>query len=568
VNDVSAGHSGLQKAPSGIPGFDAITSGGLPRGRTTVILGGAGTGKTVLALQSLAAGAARFGEPGLFVACEESASQVVANAASFGWDLARGAGFEFFDAHFPPDSIRAGEFDLTAMLAEIEVKVRATGAKRIVFDAIDVLLSLLGNKHREVLELYRVRDWLAEHGMTGIITSRTANANPSEYDGEASVGFLPFLADCVIALRRKSVGGIALRSLQIVKYRGSVHGQNEYAFVIGNSGIELSGLALGVDKVPVTDTRISTGIARLDRMLAGGYYRGTSTLITGAPGTAKTTLNVVFADAACRQGERVLYFAFDETAEELVRNFRSIGIDLQGHIDADRLRIIASRTEAHSADDYMGLSRREEDAWGPTCIVIDPFSAMVKAGGDVAAVMAATEIIREAKSRQITVVATSLTGSADPLTEQADIHVSTVADNWIHLSFAVQAGERNRALTIIKARGIGHSRQVRELIISDHGVDLADVYAAGGGVMMGTLRIEKEQADAAEREERRIEMEWRKKRFEAAEAELRARMALLESELETRRAGFDVLVRKHRALERLWEAQRRATEKLRGADAP
>jgi circadian clock protein KaiC len=568
VNDAGTGPKALQKAPTGIQGFDDISSGGLPRGRTTLILGGAGTGKTVFALQSLTEGYRRFGEPGLFVAFEESTEQVLTNSASFGWDLSRDVGIGFFDAHLSPDSVRSGDFDLSALLTEVEVKARALGAKRIVFDAIDVMLSLMGDRQREIMEVHRVRNWLDAHGLTGIITSRGSNMEAAECDPEglAEAGFLPFVADCVIVVRRRIQGRIALRNLQILKYRGSRHGQNEYSFVIGPTGIELSGLALAESKCPVSTERISTGIPRLDRMLNGGYYRGTSTIVTGAPGTAKTTLGVAFADACCRRGERILYLAFDESAEELVRNFDAIGFDLQRHIDAGLLRILAARAEARSADEFVGLWQREEAAWRPTGMVIDPFSALLKAGGEVAAIMAATEMIRVGKAEGITIVATSLTGAVDPLEERAEIHVSTVADNWIHLSFAVQAGERNRALTIIKARGIGHSRQVRELVISDRGVDLADVYAAGGGVVMGTLRIEKETADEADRERLRLEMEAQRREFEAGEAETRARMVLLENELEARRAAFDILSRRHQAVERLWEAQRQVAERLRGAD--
>jgi circadian clock protein KaiC len=563
VNDARDGYQ-LQKIPTGIAGFDELSRGGLPRGRTTVIVGGPGTGKTVFALQTLAEGARRFHEPGLFVAFEENARQVVENASGFGWDLSPGCGVEFLDSHLSADSVRAGSFDIAALLAAIGMKARAIGARRIVFDAIDVLLSMINDPQSERVELYRLRDWLAENGFTGIITSRGHLTDGQSTDGDFLVNSVLYMADCIILLRRSTICRIALRSLQILKYRGSLFGQNEYPIIIGEEGIEISGLA--ATQAQVSEEKITTGVARLDAMLGGGYFRGTSTLITGAPGTAKSTLGVAFANASCERGERVLYVAFDETADELMRNLRSIGIDLRRHVDAGTLRILALRPGAQSADEYMALLLRGVNAWNPHCLVIDPLSALLKAGGEVVALITATEIIRGAKARGVTVVATSLTGSADPLSEQTDVHVSTVADNWIHLSFAVQAGERNRGLTIIKARGMGHSRQVRELVISDSGVSLSDVYTAGGEVIMGTLRVEKENADEVQRQGIRLELERKRREFEIAEAEIRARMAALESELQSRREQFELTAREHEAKERLWESQRRSMEQLRGGD--
>jgi circadian clock protein KaiC len=317
----------VEKISTGIEGFDDITGGGLPRGRTTLLMGGPGCGKTVLALQTLVNGATRRAAPGMFVAFEENADLVEENAESFGWDMVelQKKLLYFLDAQLTPDVVKVGEFDLTALLAGLEAKANAMGAKLVVFDALDVLLSLLDDRAAERRELYRIQAWLKRTGLTGILTMKV------EEDRSPTVqpyGFMPFMADCVVRLRQNVLGRVAVREMRLVKYRGSPHVLNEVPFVIGADGIEV-GASNGVHPEPQPfKMRVSTGMQRLDEMLEGGVYRGTNVLITGSAGTGKSTLSGLFVEAACRRGERALFVSFDENTRDIVRDLSSVGVRL------------------------------------------------------------------------------------------------------------------------------------------------------------------------------------------------------------------------------------------------
>ncbi len=343
---------GLEKMPTGIEGMDEITLGGLPRSRTTLLLGSAGTGKTVFALQTLVNGARRYGEPGIFVAIEENSRQLLQNAATFGWNLPELIEHDLFflDARLSPELVQAGQFDLVGLLASLKAKADQMGAKRIVFDSLDVLLTLMDNPAAGREEVYRLHDWLAGSGMTGIIT---AGIQGPDLNIAGHNDFMQFMADCVVLLSHGMVERISLREARVVKYRGSKFMENEYPMVIGNSGIEIATLgAPGTGQSGSTE-RVSTGVERLDAMLEGGYFRGSSTLITGSPGTAKSTLSAAFVKAACERGERALYVSFDEGAGEIVRNMESVNIDLRRHIESGLLRIHSSRSESRSAEEHL-----------------------------------------------------------------------------------------------------------------------------------------------------------------------------------------------------------------------
>ena len=318
-------HGVITKMLTGIQGFDEITDGGLPRGRTTLVMGGPGCGKTVFALQSLVNGARRTKEAGLFVAFEESTRQIVANAATFGWDLPalEKKKLFFLDARLSPEVVKAGEFDLVGMLNVLRAKAEEIHAKRIVFDGIDVLLGLLDDPVAERREIYRIRDWLSQTGLTGIITQKVSGS-----EADQRYGFLQFMVDCVVVLRHQVVDGSAFRNLRVMKYRGSGFAGDEFPITLTNEGMQLTNRGPTELQYDVTDERVSSGLPRLDNMLHGGYYRGSNVLISGAPGTAKSTLAGLFAAAACERGERTLYVSFDEGAAQIVRNLRSVGIRL------------------------------------------------------------------------------------------------------------------------------------------------------------------------------------------------------------------------------------------------
>ena len=556
----------LEKAPTDIPGFDEITFGGLPRGRVTLVIGGPGTGKTVFALEALVNGARSYGEPGIFVAFEENTNQITANAATFGWDLPslEEDHLFFLDARLSPTIIQAGDFDLGGMLAMLEAKAEAMGAKRIVFDGVDVLLSLLNDPVAERRELYRLYEWLQSRKLTGILT---AKASEGDRPSTERYAFMQFMVDCVVILEHRLPERVSLRSLRVMKYRGSAFAENEFPIIISPSGIEISTFGTSVLNYEVSTERVSSGVERLDTMLDGGYYRGSGVLISGAPGTSKTTLSAAFVEASCERGERALYVSFDEAAQQLIRNLRSVGIDLGRHVDSGLLCMHSIRTEAKSAEEHLVDIRNRIRDHEPLALVLDPISALTKTGGHIAAVHASLRVLDLAKSLGITVICTSLVASDDAVAETTSTQISTIADTWIHLSYVVHGGERNRALTIVKSRGMRHSNQVRELILDGSGITLSDVYSAGGEVLVGTARWEKETELREAQRRARAQAERQQALLEHAEAEIDARMAALQHEREARRAELKAALTEQQERVSRQSSARDEVLRRRGADA-
>jgi circadian clock protein KaiC len=529
-----AGLGGIEKSETCVAGFDEITDGGIPRGRVTLLLGGPGAGKTVFALETLVNGARKHKEPGIFVAFEESSRQVVANAATFGWDLEalERENLFFLDARLSPTVVQAGQFDLSGLLAGVSAKAKEMKATRVVFDGIDVLLTLLDDPIAERREMYRIYEWLQAEGLTGLITGKAAEADRPTTERYA---FMQFMVDCVVLFQHRLADRVSIRTVRIMKYRGSAFSENEFPIVISRDGVQVSTFApKSLDREASTE-RLSTGVPRLDTMLGGGYYRGSSVLVSGAPGTAKTTLSAACAAAACERGEKSVVMTFDEGGSQYVRNLRSVGIDLQPHVDAGRLHIVAVRTEMQGAEEHLLDLKSLMDRHEPSVLVIDPISALAKTGGHIAATHASVRVMDFAKSRGITTICTSLVSSDQAETESTATQISTIADTWIHLAYIVKGGERNRTLTVVKSRGTKHSSQVRELILSDEGVSLADVYSAGGEVLVGTARWEREQEEREEERRRIADSRRRRTQLELAEAEVSARIAALERELESHR---------------------------------
>jgi circadian clock protein KaiC len=524
----------LSKVPTGITGFDEVSYGGLPQRRTTLIRGGPGAGKTVFALQCLVNAARKRKEPGIFVAFEESTRQLVANAATFDWRLPAlmKRKLFFLDARLSPDVVHAGDFDLSGMLAMLKAKKDELGAGWIVFDGIDVLLTLLRDPAAEMREIYRIRDWLAQNEMSAIITAKTRSgaSEALNYD------FMQFMVDCVVRLTRRLEHTVALHRLQIAKYRGSDFMAGEYPVTFDAAGMDVAPPERAEIRHPASIERLSTGFERLDKMLGGGLFRGSSTLITGLPGTSKTTLAGKFAEAACRRGERTLFVSFDEGAEPIVRNLASVGIQLKPHVKSGVLQMYSARTESTGAEDHLAKLKGLIRQYRPRCLVIDPISAIGKAGGLDAARAVASRLIYLVKDQGITVFVTAINQGDDPAAEATDLQVSTIADTWIHLSYLIRSGERNRALTIIKSRGTWHSNQVRELILSASGPVLADVYTAGGEVLMGTLRWEKEDEERGRTVQRRAEFDHKRRELQVSEADTHVRIKALQQDLERQRA--------------------------------
>jgi circadian clock protein KaiC len=527
----------LTKLATGIQGFDEITGGGLARGRTTLVMGGPGCGKTVFALQALVHAAVARKEAGMFVAFEEPAHQIVINAAGFGWDLPKlvDERLFFLDAHLSPDDVQVGAFDLAGILSVLEAKAKELRATQIVFDGIDVLLNLLNDPAAERREIYRVRDWLARTGLTAILTHKGSDGG-----GEHGYEFLQFMTDCVIKLHHEVLDGSAFRSLRVVKYRGSAVDTDAFPITLSAKAMDLTTRGPVTLEYAVTDERVSSGIARLDTMLGGGYHRGDHVLVSGAPGSAKSTLCALFAAASCERGDRTLYVSFDEGANQIVRNGRSVGIELGPHRASGLLGMHSTRTRGGNIDVQFGELRERVLAHRARCLVIDPLSALSMKLEHVASVDAAQQFLDFLKRQGVTVMNTTqmegLNGS-----ETTATGVSSIADTWIHLSYLVQDGERNRALTIVKSRGTGHSNQVRELILSDDGVTLTDVFVSQGKVLMGMARWERRREDAATKERTQVATELRRLQLRLAQAEAAARLQVVQVEMESRSAEIAVM---------------------------
>lgn len=557
------------KAPTGITGFDAITGGGLPRARTTLLVGGPGSGKTVFALQFLVHGARQLRQSGIFVAFEEQSKHIVANADGFGWKLTtlRRNKITFMDAQPKPDLVQSGDFDLSGMLAALGAQITQTGATRIVFDALDIVLALLPDLAAKRREIYRLHEWLLSKELTSVITAK-ADDDVTSSISQRPFRELLFMVDCAVLLNHRVVAGVSLRTLRVQKFRGSSFDEDESGFVIGKTGLEVALARVpGRTNARVTKERVSSGVARLDTMLDGGYHRGASVLISGFAGTAKTTLSGTFAEAACKRGERTLFVSFDSDGAEVIRNLASVHIRLARYVSNGRLRIVSARTIAGSADTYLARIKCLAAEQKVRCLVIDPVSTWSTASDELTAHTVAEQLIDWCKDEGITVVFTRLLDDVLSQTPAGSAsQISTLADTWIHLSYVVQGGERNRGLSIIKSRGTAHSNQVRELVLSDTGVDLADTYTAGGDVLMGTLRWERESAERAANESDAVADKVRRARLNAEEAELEAQQKMLQVTLEAKRLEQSLARRSSQHREQQLASHRSRISELRGAD--
>jgi circadian clock protein KaiC len=557
------------KAPTGIAGFDEITGGGLPRGRTTLVVGGPGSGKTIFGLQFLVHGARSCGEPGIFVAFEETPQRIVANFQDFGWNLAQlqPKKLFFLDAQPMPDLVQLGNFDLGGLLAVLGARAKAMGARRIVFDALDVPLALLPDPAARRREIYRLNEWLIARELTGLVTAKESG-NETRSFMQQPFDVMQFMVDCEVVLNHRVALGVSQRNLRVLKYRGSGFDENESPFVIGAGGFDVAvAQKVGRADAVASDERVSSGVARLDTMLGGGYHRGASVLITGFAGTAKTTLCGTFAAAACSRGERTVFVTFDSDGSEVIRNLASVRIPLGRYVRKGLLRMVSGRAMSGSSENILARIKAHVKEHEARCLVIDPVSTLSRLGNEQTARSVAERMIDWTKAEGITVVCTRLLDDMSGQIEgAASLQISTLADTWIHVNYLVQAGERNRGLSIIKSRGTAHSNQVRELLLSDAGVTLADAYTAGGEVLMGTMRWEKEGAERVDSEDAEAAVKLDLVRLDAEEAVLEARARSLQTELAAKQAEKTMMKRSRET--RKGELARGRTEmrELRGAD--
>ncbi len=555
----------LTKASTGIRGLDEVTHGGLPQGRCTLLSGGPGCGKTVLALQILVNGA-KNSEPGIFVAFEEDATRIVVNAATFGWDLPdlQNKDLFFLDGKPRPEDLWAGDFDLTGLLAMLKAKSDQIKAKRIVFDSIDVLLSLLDNPQAERRELFRLNDWLVSNEITGIVTCKN---NDSGLSGLDYKDFMQYMVDCVINLSHEMDDRIAHRSLRVVKYRGSGFYSGEVTLLLNEQGTEIISFPESSHDLVASNVRISSGVPRLDSMLGGGYYKGSAVLLSGAPGTSKSSLCGMFILAACERGESCLYVSFDESVSEIVRNLKSININLTHYVESGLLHIESIRSSVAGTEEQVGNLRKLIELHKPLCFVIDPLSAIVHSEGDSRRRMP-EKIITLTKASGITLLCTSLLGnSGDTLNEETGIQISAVADTWIHISYSILSGERNRALSIIKSRGSEHSNQVRELVIDHLGISLADVYQSHGEVLMGTARWQKEQEEMTVERLLLANVDYKRRVIELAQNEVNAQVEILQVNLAVKQKELELLMATEAARLGYLDANRDELLNKRSADS-
>ena len=521
----------LLKCPTGIQGLDEITGGGLPRGRPTLVCGGAGCGKTLLAVEFLVRGAAQFDEPGVFMAFEETEAELTANVASLGFDLAglvrRGKIVIDYVHVERSEAQESGDYDLEGLFVRLNHAIDSIGAKRVVLDTLEVLFASLPNEAILRAELRRLFRWLKEKGVTAVITAERGRESLTRH------GLEEYVSDCVIVLDHRVYDQIATRHLRVMKYRGALHGTNEFPFLIGDEGISVLPItSLGLNH-KVSNERIGTGIPRLDAMLGGqGFFRGSSILLTGTPGTGKTIISANFAQAAARRGERVLFFSFVESPSQIIRNMHSIGLRLEPLVKRGLLRFHSARPSLYGLEMHLATMFKEITAFQPHVVIMDPITSLMDAGTPSEGKGMVTRLIDYLKAGQVTTLFTSLTQGGHIL-QESESAMSSLMDSWLSLQDFEGNGERNRVLYVLKARGMAHSNQIREFLISDHGIDLVDAYIGVSGVLTGSARVaqgalEKAAVLADQQEAAQLKREVERKR-----AALERQISGLRSDYET-----------------------------------
>lgn len=524
-----------QRLPTGIPGFDELTHGGLPRGKLTLLTGAPGTGKSVFALQTLA-NALRRRESTVFVCFEESPEEVEANLRSFNWDLPANLSsrVRFVDADLGPDVVSVGRFDIAGLLANVEAHCREVKADWVVFDGIDALMYILADPVLERRETYRLKRWIRGMRVGGLITAKNLSGSAA-HDPHDVDGVLAFAADCVVHLNATVRERALTRTVRVVKHRGAENLGGEFPFVLDASGIKVGYLVPRPARRLASD-HVSSGVLRLDALLGGGYVRGSGVLISGEPGTAKTTLAACFARAAAARGERVVFVTFDEDAVRARRNLRSVGLDLESPVREGSLVMVAFSATLLSPEAHFVQISNLLQTSGARHLVIDPITSLCKAADPELGTASVLErLLEHTRSEGITTLMTALLGSQSQATPATRVNVSTLADTWISLTYNVTRGERNRALSIIKSRGANHSNQVRELVLRSSGPDLADVYSHAGEVLMGTARLERERSEALQALEARRAHRVRGRRLLVEIAAVESKLQNLQTELESRR---------------------------------
>ena len=526
----------LEKAPTGIKGLDEIVNGGLPKGRVSLVCGGPGCGKTLLATEFLVHGALDYGEPGIFMAFEETAEELAKNVASLGIDLndlvERKQMLVDYVYIERSEIEETGVYDLEGLFVRLAYAIDSIGAKRVVLDTIETLFAGFSDDGILRSELRRLFRWLKEQGITAVVTGERGEGTLTRY------GLEEYVSDCVILLDNRIRDQISTRRLRIVKYRGSEHGMDEYPFLIDRHGIWVMPLSSAGLNYKVSSERMSSGIPRLDDMLGGkGYYRGSTVMVSGTAGSGKTSIAACLVDAACRRGERCLVFAFEESPNQILRNMRSIGLDLDQWVKKGLLELHAARPSMYGIESHLLLMQKTIEGFHPSVVVVDPITNLLDIATKMEIRSMLMRLIDYLKLRQITALLTSLTGGGqNETTTQSDI--SSLIDTWLLVRNLESNGERNRGLYVLKSRGMAHSSQVREFHMSDKGVQLLDVYVSPEGVLTGSARqahVALDQVAEVQREQeierKQRDLERKRRALESQISETRAELATEEEEL-------------------------------------
>jgi circadian clock protein KaiC len=521
----------IGKSRTGIGGLDEVTYGGLPKGRPTLLCGSAGCGKTLFGMTFLYNGVVEYGEPGVFLAFEERPEDLIKNVGSLNYDVEK----LISEKKLAIDHVQiertkiaeSGEYDLEGLFIRLGYAIDSIGARRVVVDTIETLFSGLENEQLLRSELRRLFEWLKEKGVTAIITAERGEGTLTRY------GLEEYVADCVILLDNRVHDQLTTRRLRIVKYRGSAHGTNEYPFIIDEQGVTVMPITSSGLEHGAATGRISTGIPDLDQMLEGkGYFKGSSILVSGMAGSGKSTVAAQFADSICASGKRCIYFSMEESPDQIIRNMRSIGIDLQKWVDKKLLRFSARRPSLFGLETHLAIMYRDVTDFEPAAVVVDPMSALLGAGAanDVHSML--LRLVDFLKSRDVTALFTNLgTGAGE--VANTEIQISSLMDTWLLLYNRENNGEHNRQLYLLKSRGMAHSNQVREFILSSEGIKLRDAYVGPEGVMTGSARLAQEAKDKAASLIREQEMQRRARELERKRREIAAQIEILKAQLES-----------------------------------
>jgi len=548
----------LPKIPTRIAGLDDILQGGIPEKRTTIISGGPGCGKSIFGIEFLYNGA-KMGHPGIYVTFEERADAVRQNALTMGWDLEELEKQNLLfvmQANLDPSTLISGDFSLTGLFSIIEGKAKSMNCTRIVVDAIDILLRMYNDFNRERSEYYVLHDWFSSRKITSIMTVKSSQ----DHGLATRYEFLDFMADCVIHLDQRVREQISTRRIRITKFRGSDFGRNEYPYVISDKGLSIIPISMsGLRHRPLGDP-VSSGNESLDSILGGGYRRASCVLIAGITGAGKTTLANTFIEKACARDESVLFIGFEESEEAIVTNMLSPGIDLRPAIKSKKLRFLTSLPEAMGSEEHLMRAFNHISDYKPDHLVLDAISACERMGSQQTAFEYLIRLLNHCKENDITCILLNQTTKSMDIHQISGMEISSMVDSAIFLGMVEVGGEINRMMLVLKSRGLAHSNQFREYLITDNGIELLDVYVGEGGVLTGAARQEQEAKESATQRMREHRIMQKRQELNHKEAAKQAKIAALQSEIDMFKAELDSLMEE----ENIWHQGRDIRARLRG----